>query len=147
MTYITTIGNFGAIGDGYSHSIVADVAVTDELNYVFQSDYVETDEDVLGSGSDDYEAYGINNYLLYALNDLIGLGLRAEWWEANSESYFEVTGGVNFMPIPNLKIRPELRYQWGSDGNSDSGQVTADNPAGLPLDEGVIFGMDAILTF
>ncbi len=140
LTYITTAGNFGAIGSGYSHSIVADVSITDSLNYVFQSDYITTDDDVLGSG-DDYEAFGINNYLIYSICDMFGVGMRAEWWQADDTDYFEVTAGVNVTPIPNLTFRPELRYQWGPGDNDD-------NPAGLPnMGEDVIFGMDAILTF
>lgn len=139
-TYITTAGNLGAIGDGYSHSIVVDTAILENLNYVFQSDFITTNEDVLGSG-EDYEAYGINNYLFYALHDMVGLGLRGEWWQADGTDYFGITGGVNLKPLPNLTFRPELRYQFGP-GDSDA------NPAGLPnMGENAIFGMDAIITF
>jgi hypothetical protein len=146
LTYIATVGNLGAIGDGYSHSIVVDTAISDKLNYVVQSDLVTTNADVLGIG-EDYESYGLNNYLTYQISDMWGVGTRAEWWNANDASYYEVTAGVNYKPAPNLTFRPELRYQWG-DGNEDESQtVTADNPVGLPIDEGVIFGMDAIFTF
>ncbi len=141
LTYIATAGDLGAIGEGYSHSIVVDTAVTEQLNWVFQSDFLTTDEDVLGSG-EDYEAYGINNYLLYSINDMIGVGARGEWWQADGTDYFGITAGVNVKPFPNIIVRPELRYQWGPE--EDEGD---DNPAGRPMDEGVIFGMDAILTF
>lgn len=138
-TYITTIGNLGAIGDGYSHSIVIDTSITDSLNYVFQTDYLNTNADVLGSGQD-YETVGINNYLLYTINDIFGVGLRGEWWHADDENYGGLTGGVNIKPLPNLTLRPEIRYQWGPDG--------ADNTAGLPsLGGPAIVGMDAIITF
>lgn len=131
ITYIATAGNLGANGDAYSHSIVVDTAITENLNYVFQSDLLTTDE----------ESYGINNYLLYALNDMIGLGARGEWWAKDGTDYFGVTAGVNVKPIPNLTFRPEARYQFGP-GDSSA------NPAGLPtLGEHVIFGMDAIVTF
>ncbi|MFT4572202.1 MAG: hypothetical protein ACI8TX_003610 [Hyphomicrobiaceae bacterium] len=146
LTYIATAGNLGAIGDGYSHSIVVDTAVTDNLNYVLQSDFVTTNVDVLGV-EEDYESYGLNNYLIYSLSDTLGVGARAEWWNANDASYYEVTAGVNYKPLPNLTFRPELRYQWGDGDEAESRMVTADNPAGLPIDEGIIFGIDAIVTF
>lgn len=146
LTYIATAGNLGAIGDGYSHSIVVDTAITDKLNYVLQSDLVTTDVDVLGV-DEDYESYGINNYLTYWCSDMWGVGARAEWWNANDASYYEVTAGVNYKPVPNLTFRPELRYQWGDGDEEESQTVTSDNPAGLPIDEGIIFGMDAIFTF
>ncbi len=147
VTYIATAGNFGLNGDGYSHSIVVDTTPTENLNYVFQTDFATTNKDVFGSGDNDYETVGINNYLTYWLNDFASLGTRAEWWRANGTSYYEVTSGVNLRALPNLTFRPELRYQWSPGNNNDSQMVTANNPAGLPLDEGVIFAVDAILTF
>lgn len=143
VTYIATAGNLGAIGDGYSHSIVADAALTDRLNYVFQSDFVTVNEDLHGAG-EDYETIGVNNYLTYAMSDMIGLGMRAEWWQAYGEPYFGVTGGVNIMPCDNITLRPEVRWQFNDGANAPG---TAENPVGLPVDEGAIFGMDAIFTF
>lgn len=148
ITYITTFGNLGANGDGYSHSIVASYDITDSINYVFQSDFVDTDSDVLGTGfDDDYQAYGINNYLTWWATEDVGLGLRAEWWEANDVSYFEVTAGTNLVLLPNLKIRPEIRFQQSENGDDDDGAQTPDNPVGLPLHDGLIFAMDAIVEF
>ena len=92
---------------GYSHSIVVDFALTDNLNYVFQSDWFAPTPP-LG----DYETIGINQYLFYTINDRVALGARAEWWKADGDSIGAVTAGVNFRPCANLIIRPELRYQW-----------------------------------
>ena len=80
LTYITTIGDFGARGTGgYGHSIVLDVALTDDLNYIAQSDFVETD-------TPGDRQYGLNQYLIYSINDQVGVGGRVEWWN---------TGGVS----------------------------------------------------
>ncbi|GAB5443806.1 MAG: porin [Fuerstiella sp.] len=125
FTYISTAGNFGARAggpdsDGYSHSLLFDVAVTDNLNYIFQSDVVRwgTDDDV-----------GINQYLIYSINDKIGVGTRVEWWKNEGASQYAATFGVNVRPMDNLILRPEIRHDWHLPGT----QTT--------------FGMDAILTF
>ena len=122
LTYITTIGDFGARGeDAYGHSIVFDTAVTDKFNYVLQSDLLRVDS----TGEDNL---GINQYFLYTINDQWGAGVRAEWWKGDSltgyaphngnlpatgsHSYYDVTLGLNYKPTQNLIIRPEYRYDW-----------------------------------
>jgi len=103
LTYITTIGDFGARGsDAYSHSVVFD-----------------TGEDNIG----------INQYFLYDINDRLAAGVRMEWWKGDaitgyaphggvfpagggSHSYYDVTVGLNIKPTQNLIIRPEYRYDW-----------------------------------
>jgi len=122
MTYITTIGDFGARGsDAYSHSFVFDTAVTDNFNWVLQSDLLRVQE----TGEDNV---GINQYFLYDINDRLAAGVRAEWWKGDtltgyaphggnlpasgSHSYYDVTFGLNIKPSQNLIIRPEYRYDW-----------------------------------
>ncbi len=145
FTYILTAGNFGANGDGYSHSIVLDVSLTEKLNYVFQSDLVDTNEDVLGDGGSTYHTIGVNQYLFYTLTDQLAVGGRGEWWKANGVSYYETTLGLNYKPMPNFIVRPEVRYQWSPAAESAFAPM---NPAGIPnLGDGAIFGVDAILTF
>ena len=133
FTHIITAGDFGVIGDGFSQSLVLDVAVSDNLNYVFQSDILNADTD---------ETVGINQYLLYTVNECFGVGSRFEWWKANGASIYAITGGVNFKPSPNTVIRPEVRYQWDPASNNN---VFIDSP--LPSEGDVIFGVDAIYTF
>ena len=110
MTYINTYGNFGAVSQGddddYSHSIVFDVALRDDVNYVFQSDYKKVggpvrDEDI-----------SINQYLFYSYNDIIKLGSRVEWWRNDGVSNYEYTTGVNIKLLDNLVMRPEFRKDW-----------------------------------
>jgi hypothetical protein len=139
--YITTFGNLGWLGKGYTHSLVADFALTDKLHYIAQSDYVDVyQSDFTGK---DYYTIGFNNYLIYWATDRVGLGTRAEWWKAQGVSYYEVTAGVNFKPIPNFVIRPEFRYQWSpaAEGNP------ANNQMAIPSLGDGIFGVDGILTF
>lgn len=135
FTYIVTGGNFGDRGDdAYGHSIVIDTAVTDRLNYVVQSDMLR----VNSTGEDNF---GINQYLLYTVNDCVGLGARMEWWKADavtdfrhnggsmlstfppgSHSYYNLTFGANIKAFdPNIIIRPEYRHDWApfADHNED----------------------------
>ena len=120
------------IGEGYSHSLVLDLALTDNLNYVFQTDFLSAE--LAGATN---ESYGINQYLLYSINDCWGVGGRAEWWKSNGNSIYALTGGVNYKPTQNLTLRPEVRYQWDPESAN----------AGLASDGDVIFGMDAVLSF
>jgi hypothetical protein len=125
LTYITTIGNTGWRGDqAYSHSIVLDVAVTERLNYVLQSDLLTVDE----TGENNS---GINQYLLYAINDCWAAGMRFEWFKLDPVDYAVATFGVNYMPHANLRLRPEIRYNWGEGDRFDD----------------TLFGMDAVFTF
>jgi len=129
LTYITTLGDFGHRGEGYSHSFVLDLAVTDDLNYVFQSDAVNTTPDANSAGAN--HQYGVNQYLIYTVNECLGLGARVEWWRSNSDSQYEATFGVNYRPHANLVLRPEVRHDWnpGNDQNFTT------------------FAMDMIVTF
>jgi hypothetical protein len=127
LTYITTAGDFGAIGEGYSHSIVLDVAVADDLNYVFQSDYLDTDN-TAAAGQAARESYGINQYMFYTIDDTYSAGVRVEWWNNNGVDEFATTLGLNIKPMDNVVIRPEVRWD----------DATADS---------TIFGIDAIMSF
>ena len=136
LTYITTIGDFGARGeDAYGHSIVFDTAVTDNFNYVLQSDLLRVDS----TGEDNL---GINQYFLYTLTDKLAAGVRAEWWKGDSltgyaphggvlpatgsHSYYDVTLGLNIKPSQNIIIRPEYRYDWSPALDYEEGYAGVD---------------------
>jgi len=122
LTYITTIGDLGARGrEAYSHSIVVDTALTDNLNWVVQSD-------LLRVGSTGEDNVGLNQYFLYSINDCLGVGSRLEWWKGDSltgyaphggvlpatgsHSYYGATFGLNVKPHANIIVRPEYRVDW-----------------------------------
>ncbi|MEM8864742.1 MAG: outer membrane beta-barrel protein [Planctomycetota bacterium] len=141
FTYISTAGNFGARSagaDGYSHSLVFDVALSDNLNYVFQSDLVDIDNPAIGSN----DQIGINQYLFYTINDCTAVGFRGEWWKSDGQSFNEVTFGVNYRPHANVVIRPEYRYDWTP---TDDGYGA--NLAGVTRDEESTFGIDCVITY
>ena len=152
FTYISTAGDFGArsrgfngvnapSGDGYSHSLVFDVTLSDDLNYVFQSDYVGIDSLNGAIGSNDQ--VGINQYLFYTLNDCVAAGTRLEWWKSDGFSYQELTMGVNYRPHANVIVRPEVRYDWTASDAAAANMGFAD----ASTYNNWSFGMDVILTY
>ncbi|MFN2425794.1 MAG: outer membrane beta-barrel protein [Candidatus Binatia bacterium] len=147
ITYTAMAGDMGWIGDGYNHSLVIDVAATDKLQYVFQSDYVNLDQkyDALLGDNPEYETIGVNQYLIYTVTDVVSVGGRAEWYRNNETDYYEVTAGVNFDLLPNLVLRPEVRYQFSPEAKDDPNDFLEDS-IGVPFDQAA-FGFDAILTF
>ena len=131
FTYMNTYGNFGWRDGGddnsYSHSMVLSMALTDRLQYIAQSDVIDTSN----PGVSEYETVGLNQYLIYKLNDFVSTGGRMEWWKADGVSFYEATGGFNFHVLENLIVRPEVRQDWAP---------------GIGLDEDT-FLVDAILTY
>ncbi len=151
LTYATIAGRFaepwsGAVPQavsGYQHSIVADYAVTDSLQYIIQNDVLATD---FADGTTARDTVGINQYLIKTINDCWAVGTRFEWWQVNdpgltgnnaNNDVYELTMGVNYRPHANLIVRPEIRWDWDDSGtfleNGDTRQTT--------------FGVDTILTF
>lgn len=132
FTYATTAGDLGWRGEGYSHSLVLDYNITDDLEYVIQSDLVNTN-----NGGD--HQVGVNQYLFYQINDTLRAGVRAEWWKTSAGNEVQaVTYGVNIKATDNLVLRPEMRHQW-----ADNGVIPTSNAQ----DGEAIFGIDAILTY
>ena len=127
---LNTNPNGGVVEKGYMHSVVATYAVNCDVQYIMQSDYLDTDQ---------RESIGINQYLIKTINDCTGIGARFEWWNttptvggADFDTY-NLTVGVNHRQHANLTWRPELRYDWydGLGGNVDSFK----------------FAVDAVMTF
>lgn len=126
------------------YSIVASHDLTDDLHYVFQHDF-GVEQNATFSGDTAYW-YGINQYLSYDLMDELAAGLRFEWFRDEdgvrvgfgSNSYFEITSGLNWTPASFLTVRPEVRYDWS----------TA-NPAfdGATRENQFLISVDAIIQF
>ncbi len=127
------------------YSIVATHDFSDKFHYVFQHDFgTQNRDDSVGQGDGNW--FGINQYFTYDINDQLGLGLRAEWFNdkggaqrvnAVGANYLAASFGVNYTPLPWLKFRPELRLDWADEkvfnGNKGNDQVE--------------FAMDMIITF
>jgi hypothetical protein len=148
VTYATVAGRFadqpgGTTSQGYMHSIVTDVTLTDQLQYVLQSDYIDAED---GNGANFKETYGLNNYLIYTVSDCLALGSRFEWYDADAGVFngnvdvYALTLGANVKPHANVLIRPEIRWDW-ADGADVTGILENDE------DEQTTFGIDTIFLF
>jgi hypothetical protein len=80
------------------------------------------------------EWYSTSTYLFYTVDPRLTLGMRAEWFRdddgartafANSDNggaafnrpgyagnFYDLTFGVTWKPFQNLRVRPELRFDW-----------------------------------
>jgi hypothetical protein len=152
--------------DEYVHSLVMKFQVTPKLLYVLQNDLGWAD----GAGANpDAEWYGMNQYLLYTINDKWSAGVRAEWFRDDdgtrvlglgnldargwsppsgspgySGSFTALTFGLNWKPRANVFIRPEMRWDW-YDGSRNGNAL-------LPFDAGASSSQftcatDLIVTF
>jgi hypothetical protein len=162
LTYATTFGILNtdkALGlreQGYMHSIVADYAVTDSLQYIIQSDWLSTEIGGGGVGVDGLdlrETFGINQYLIKTLSDCWAVGGRFEWYNVDNldrdttlatltptydaGDIYALTLGANYKPHANVTVRPEIRFDWDDNlivGLEDGADQTT-------------FGIDTIFTF
>lgn len=94
-------------------------------------------------GLDSAEWYGVSNFLFYNVDKTTTLGLRAEWFRDDdgartaihgrpgfAASFYELTSGVAYRPYQNLRVRPELRFDYCPDARpyndqNDRFQLTA----------------------
>ena len=152
VTYATTIGRFGearfgGVEKGYMHSIVADVALTDSVQYIFQSDYLDTED---AAGVTVRDTFGINQYLIKTFNDCWAMGARFEWWNADNfddglgrvtdGDVYALTLGINHRPNANIILRPEVRWDFDEGDDLIAGLENGDS-------DQFTFGMDSIFLF
>nr|WP_231603637.1 outer membrane beta-barrel protein [Neorhodopirellula pilleata] len=163
--YASTFGRFNerqgtaeGAETGYMHSLIFDVTLSDKLQYIFQNDVLETD---LANGDIGRSTVGINQYLLYSINDCLAIGSRFEWWHVDSNSVglggvtgapsaddvdvYALTFGLNYKPHSNVVMRPEIRWDWVD----TSAAALAATPISLEDrdDSQFTFGMDTIFLF
>jgi Putative beta-barrel porin-2, OmpL-like. bbp2 len=126
------------------YSIVVTREVTDDLQYVFQHDFgIEKNAATFGQTA---HWYGINQYLTYSVMDALSAALRFEWFRDEegvrvgfgSNSYFGITGGLNWSPTSFLTLRPELRYDWSTNNDAYDGATK---------DDQFMISVDAIIQF
>jgi hypothetical protein len=141
LAYATTIGDFGFGDDasdsnGYMQSIVITADLSENWQYIFQTDYLDNDLFVGGDGKN----YGVNQYLFYTVNDCWKWGTRVEWFRNGGDEMGQVTFGANYHPSANIVFRPEVRFDYFEDGLDvfDTGDETQDS---------TMFAMDMIITY
>jgi hypothetical protein len=154
LTYMSVMGRFGEgstnVGGatvnerGFMNSVVLDVALTDNLQYVFQNDYLDTEDE---TGATFRETWDINQYLIYNINDCLAVGGRYEWYQqegvyspiGQDDEVTAFTMGLNYRPHANVVVRPEVRW----DHDKSNAQLVGLEDGGSQT----TFGFDTIFTF
>jgi hypothetical protein len=122
---------------------------TDRLTFLLDAVY-GYQAGVPGEGTADW--YGLAAYGIYRVNDMVSAAVRLEYYRDDegftsgisgagpaigfsSQSLYEITAGLTITPFPtdpilsNLKVRPEVRYDYSSEpffsGFTDHDQFTA----------------------
>ncbi|TWT78838.1 hypothetical protein CA13_02350 [Planctomycetes bacterium CA13] len=154
--------------DRFVYSLVLQHQLTEKLRYVAVHNLGIEENTPINAG-DEAEWYGLNQYFLYTINPRWASNLRIEILrdddgmkiagpgnypalsiDANDGfgyvgDFFALTYGLTYTPHPNLRIRPEVRWDY-FDQDGPLG------PKGLPFDSGdqndqLTFAADAVITF
>lgn len=148
LTYMMTAGDLGWRGNGAINSAILTHNWTDKWSSVHQLDILGSDLTV-GGVPTNFATTGITgdsigqiNYLFYQATDKVKLGVREEWYKADGVSYHTFTYGVNYKPLKNIVVRPEVRHMWSPGANN-----TVATPGRGDLFNQTVFGIDAIWTY
>ena len=107
-------------GNRTMYSVVFTRQLTDKLEYVAHHDCGWQERGRVAAVVEDAEWYGLTNNLFYTINDKLRAGLRYEWFNDDDGTrivnfgghWHDITLGLNYQPMPNLTVRPELRWDW-----------------------------------
>lgn len=148
----TAIGPQGA--PRHWASLVVKRCLTEQLYYVFQSDYGYQDDAALlvdaGSNTIGFRPgqwWGINQYLIYDFHPCWSAGLRVEWFRDqdntrvgvpvtfspggpafDGQDYVGLTAGLHWKPHSNVLLRQEIRWDYS---NVESNPNAPGVPAGV----------------
>jgi len=148
----TRFGNKGNQGDLYSHAVILTHQFSDDVAYALENTF----GDNTGLGPNNNQWYSFTHYLFVDLNDQWSVGGRMDWFRdadgqrvnvngAGAGSYYESTLGLNWKPCSNLRIRPEVRWDWFS-GRGKPYDSRDGGKTGTATSQ-FTFGLDAVLVF
>jgi hypothetical protein len=174
LRYALTSGrNHGLWGQNwFASSLVLTHKFAEKWEYVLQHNLGNINNNnprgLFGAGRiGDEEWYGLNQYLFYTINKKWKAGVRVEWmrdddggkllgvgnlvnrgWTGGpgyAGDFWNITAGVNWSPHPNLRFRPEIRWDWyDGPANVLDGSFPFDDFAGK---DQFTAAVDILLTF
>jgi hypothetical protein len=142
--------------------------ISDKLTYIIQSDFgVQGGATLTGKTA---RWYGVNQYIYYKKNDIVSWGAEFEWFRDEegfrvtapvpspgspnargwprgpgfAGDFFNVTLGPRWTPLPNLVVRPNLRWDWYHGATDVNGLKPYD---GGKLNHQVAFYTDFVIPF
>ncbi len=132
INYAVSMGDLGDRGEGYAHSVYAELEIEDEIYYGIETILVETNSGNPAFGHGHH--LGLTQTLHTSITDELAAGVRVEWWKAQGDSFYDLTFGLNIKPRECITIRPEVRTDWGA--ATTRGEVDQS-----------VFGIDVIMTY
>ncbi|MEM8680133.1 MAG: outer membrane beta-barrel protein, partial [Planctomycetota bacterium] len=142
--------------DFYFHEAYARFGVTNSLDYVLAHSFQTRTRPAGTVPINAFKMYGLANYLIWNLNDRVGLGARYEWFYSGEGAntalspvvltpgshFHAITLGANVGVRGCFTIRPEVRYDW----------VDFDGPVAGPFDNATAnsqftYGVQTIFTW
>lgn len=130
-------------------NLIINRKVTDKLTSWVQLDYGHEDDVVFTTKLNDAEWWAAGLWLTYDFTDQVGLALRGDFLDdqdgvrtsgvpftaplpANSgQELSSVTATLNLKPVPNVQLRPELRWDHSTLGKAFDGAHNDQFTAGL----------------
>ena len=154
LTFSLISGNEGVGLNRNAYSVVYVRALNEELKWVAQHDlgYQEN------AGGDASRWYGLNNYLIYTVSDMLDVGMRLEWFKDEDgvrvvgvrsgaggvgADYFASSFAANVKFCDYFMIRPEIRADY-QDVRSSGGAKAFNNGKD---DYQVLVAANAIMKF
>jgi hypothetical protein len=125
--------------------------LSDKLTYVIQSDFGQQGGATLTGKTARW--YGVNQYIYYKKNDIVSWGFNVEWFRDEegyrvagavpspgspngmgfsrgpgfAGNFYQMTMGPRWTPLPNLTVRPNLRWDWYHGAKDVNGLRPYDN--------------------
>jgi hypothetical protein len=144
------------------YSLVGIIKLTDRWTYVVQHDWLQNTAFDTPTGDAIFDGYGLNQYLLYEINEQWSAGTRIEWFRDEdgelvrglgdgnvaadggfAGSFYEITLGLDWKPRKNVIVRPEVRWDWFE---PRSGVTVHPFDSGRSNDQ-FLFGCDLIVSW
>ncbi|MFO1044564.1 MAG: outer membrane beta-barrel protein [Planctomycetaceae bacterium] len=158
--YSVLAGDMGWRGDGAINSWILSQKWTDKFSTVHQFDILNSnltvdaagvprqgnipaDFNTAAGGFIAQNSLGFINYAFYDINAKWKAGARMEIYSPDGQEYYTATYGVNYKPIANLVIRPEVRHMWSPNHDAYSGA----GGSNIGLFNQTVVGIDAILSY
>ncbi len=137
-TWISLVGFGGKESDTLSlmgGSVLAGRQLTEKLGSGFEFDYFHFEP----AGAADEELWSVGGWLWYTFTPKVGLALRGEFLSSDTgwgfggggllgfpggpgDDIYGLTLTLNYSPVPNVKIQPEIRFDGTTRDNGFDGE-------------------------
>lgn len=124
-----------------SSYLTTKIGKRDRWTFVFGGHYGQDAKaavDPVSGNLTDARWYGLSTDLFYDAASNLRYGFRAEWFRDNggtrtgffgrpgyTASLYDVTFGITYKPVSNVRLRPELRFDWSPNARPFNNQTAS----------------------